>query len=76
MKKSNFHYLKRGLIFGLLIALVIIIKDLVAIGFTDGFSGIKEVFDVIRNGMLVGLISGLILGVINLFAKMDTIIKK
>lgn len=76
MKKSNLHYLKKGLIFGLLIALIIIIRDLVGIGFSDGFSGAREIFDIIRNGMLVGLVSGLILGVINLFAKIDTIIKK
>ena len=74
--KNNMYYLKKGFILGLLCGLIIIIRDLLSIGFTDGFSGTNEILTITGKGILVGILTWIAFGIVNVFAKIGTIVNK
>ena len=72
MKKNNFYYLKKPLLFSVPIAVFLIIRELFEIGFSD----INEIFIFIAKSLVIGILTTLIMGVINIFVKIDTLMKK
>ncbi|SDS41549.1 hypothetical protein SAMN04515667_2127 [Formosa sp. Hel1_31_208] len=72
MKKNNFYYFKRALLLSLPIAVFIIISELFDIELSDSNAVIKA----FAKGFFVGVLTGVILGILNIFAKIDTFLKK
>ncbi|MFT4575226.1 MAG: hypothetical protein ACI9SI_000125 [Polaribacter sp.] len=72
MKKNNFYYFKKTLLLSVPIATFIIIKELFEIDLTDTSIIIK----IFVKGISVGILTSIIMGIINIFAKVETFMKK
>jgi ABC-type phosphate transport system permease subunit len=72
MKNNNLYYFKKGLLLILPIAIFTIIKGLFDVGFSDFYVILK----LLAKGVFVGIFTGIILGLFNIFAKIDTFMKK
>ncbi|QNK77966.1 hypothetical protein H7F37_02435 [Winogradskyella sp. PAMC22761] len=72
MKKNNFYYFKKAIILSIPIAVFVIVRDLFDIGLYD----ISAIMKTFAKGLFVGIITGVILGIINIFAKVETFMKK
>jgi hypothetical protein len=72
MIKNKGYYFKRAFFFALPIAVFVIVFGLFDIDFSD----VSELLKLFGKGVFVGLITGVILGLINVFAKVDTLFKK
>ncbi len=72
MKKNNLFYFKKGLILIIPIALIIIVQGLFEIGFSD----FSQILKLLAKGIGVGVITGVILSLFNILAKIETFIEK
>ena len=72
MKKNNFYYFKKALLLIIPIAVFVIIRDLFKVELFD----FSEILKLIAKGIFVGVFTGMILGIINVFAKIETFKKK
>jgi len=72
MKKNNLYYFKKGVILSIPITVFVIVLDLFDIGLSD----ISAIIKTFTKGLFVGIITGAILGIINIFAKVETFMKK
>ena len=72
MRKNNLFYFKKALILSIPIAVFVIVLDLFDIGFYD----ISDIMKIFAKGLFVGIITSIILGIINVFAKVETLMKK
>ena len=72
MKKNNFYYFKKVLLLSVPIAVFVIISELFDIGLSDT-TAIMKAF---AKGLFVGVLTGVILGILNIFAKIETFLKK
>ncbi len=72
MKNNNLYYFKKGLLLSIPIAVFIIIKGFFEVRFSD-FSVLLK---LLAKGVFVGFFTGVILGLLNLFVKIESVIKK
>ncbi len=72
MKKNNFYYFKRAFLTSFPIAIFVIVQNIFEIGLSDTY----QTMETLIKGILVGVLTGTILGMINIFAKVETFIKK
>ena len=72
MKKNNFYYFKKALLLIIPIAVFVIIRDLFKVDLFD----FSEILKLIAKGIFVGVFTGMIFGIINVFAKIETFKKK
>ena len=72
MKKNNFYYFKKTLLLIIPITVFVIIRDLFKV---EPFNFL-EILKLIAKGVVVGVFTGIILGIINIFAKIETFMKK
>ncbi|WP_178985626.1 hypothetical protein [Winogradskyella helgolandensis] len=72
MKKNSLYYFKRALMLSIPMAIFVIVRDLFDLELYNSTTILKT----FAKGLFVGIITGLILGIINIFAKVDTLIKK
>tara|TARA_B100000809_G_C15004862_1_gene482845 strand:+ start:63 stop:290 length:228 start_codon:yes stop_codon:yes gene_type:complete len=72
MKKNNFYYFKKALLLIIPITVFVIIRDL----FEVEFFNFLEILTLIAKGIFVGVFTGIIFGIINIFAKIETFMKK
>ncbi|WP_322549135.1 hypothetical protein [Flavobacterium psychraquaticum] len=72
MEKNNFYYFKKAIILSIPIAVFVIMRDLFDVGLYD----ISAIMKSIAKGLFVGIITSAILGIINIFAKVETFMKK
>ena len=72
MKKNNLYYFKKALLLIIPIAVFIIVKGL----FEIDISNFSLILELLAKGVIVGVFTGLILGIFNIFAKIDTFLKK
>jgi hypothetical protein len=72
MMKNNMHYFKITLILAVPIAVFIIVLGL----FELDYSSWSSVLKLLGKGLFVGVFTAIILGIINMFTKVDTFLKK
>tara|TARA_B110000208_G_scaffold125637_1_gene153085 strand:+ start:488 stop:715 length:228 start_codon:yes stop_codon:yes gene_type:complete len=72
MKKNNFYYFKKTLLLIIPITVFVIIRYLFEV---ESFNFL-EILKLIAKGVVVGIFTGIILGIINIFAKIETFMKK
>ena len=72
MKKNNFYYFKKALLLIIPITVFVIIRDLFEV---ESFNFL-EILKLIAKGVVVGIFTGISLGIINIFAKIETFMKK
>jgi|TARA_B110000116_G_scaffold205923_1_gene181131 Mg/Co/Ni transporter MgtE len=72
MKKNNFYYFKKTLLLIIPITVFVIIRDLFEV---ESFNFL-EILKLIAKGVVVGIFTGISLGIINIFAKIETFMKK
>ena len=72
MKKNNFYYFKKALLLIIPITVFVIIRDLFEV---ESFNFL-EILKLIAKGVVIGIFTGIILGIINIFAKIETFMKK
>ena len=72
MKKNNFYYFKKTLLLIIPITVFVIIRYLFEV---ESFNFL-EILKLIAKGVVVGIFTGISLGIINIFAKIETFMKK
>ena len=72
MKKNNSYYFKKALLLIIPIIVFIIVKGLFEIGISD-FSAVLK---LLAKAIFVGVFTSVILGIFNMFVKIDTFMKK
>jgi len=72
MKKNNFYYFKKALLLIIPITVFVIVIEL----FKVEFFNFLELLKHIAKGIFIGVFTGIILGIINVFAKIETFMKK
>lgn len=72
MKKDNVYYFKKPLILSIPITVFVIVRDLFDVEFYDN----AIIFKIVVKAVIVGITTVVILGIINVFAKVETFKKK
>ncbi len=72
MIKNNTYYFKRALILAVPIGVFVIVLGL----FEIDFSNMSLILKLFGKGLFVGVFTAIILGIINVFMKVDTFLKK
>lgn len=71
MKKNSLYYFKRAFLLSVPITVFVIVRDLFEIELTD----MSEIINTVLKGVAVGLVTGIILGILNLLAKIEIFVK-
>lgn len=72
MIKNNTYYFKRALFLAIPIAVFVVVLGL----FEIDYSNLSLILKLILRGIFVGVFTAIILGIINVFTKVDTFFKK
>ena len=74
MTKSNSYYFKKAFILCVPISVFIIVRDLFDLDLDT--ANLNIIFKLFLKGIFVGIVTATVLGLVNLFAKKETLMKK